>query len=72
MRLEIMLPGYSVWLRVWQVQVGRELSFYLLDSNDAANFPAIEESQRTLWRRFELRLKQDFYLDWWMAIASRV
>jgi starch phosphorylase len=23
LRLEIALPGYSVWLRVWQVQVGR-------------------------------------------------
>jgi len=28
-----------VWLRVWQVQVGRS-KLYLLDSNDAANFPA--------------------------------
>jgi starch phosphorylase len=37
--LEIALPGYSVWLRAWQVQVGR-VKLYLLDSNDAANFPA--------------------------------
>ena len=35
LRLEIALPGYSVWLRTWQVQVGR-LKLYLLDSNDAA------------------------------------
>lgn len=34
LRLEIPLPGYSVWLRTWQVQVGR-LKLYLLDSNDA-------------------------------------
>ncbi len=33
------MPGYSVWLRAWQVQVGR-VKLYLLDSNDAANFPA--------------------------------
>ena len=34
------LPGYSVSL-AWQVQVGR-VKLYLLDSNDAANFPRIE------------------------------
>ena len=39
LRLEIALPGYAVWLRAWQVQVGR-VKLYLLDSNDAANFPA--------------------------------
>ena len=39
MRLEVVLPGYPVWLRVWQAQVGR-IKLYLLDSNDAANFPA--------------------------------
>jgi len=39
LRLEIALPGYSVWLRAWQAQVGR-LKLYLLDSNDAANYPA--------------------------------
>ena len=38
LRLEFDLPGYSVWLRVWQVRVGR-VTLYLLDSNDAANFP---------------------------------
>jgi starch phosphorylase len=42
LRLEIALPGYSVWLRAWQVQVGR-VKLYLLDSNDAANFPALIE-----------------------------
>ena len=38
LRLEIALPGYSVWVRAWQVQVGR-VKLYLLDSNDAANYP---------------------------------
>jgi starch phosphorylase len=38
LRLEIVLPGYSVWVRAWQVQVGR-VKLYLLDSNDAANYP---------------------------------
>ncbi|HEY6925630.1 MAG TPA: alpha-glucan family phosphorylase [Steroidobacteraceae bacterium] len=39
LRLEIALPRYSLWLRAWQVQVGR-VKLYLLDSNDAANYPA--------------------------------
>jgi starch phosphorylase len=38
LRLQLDLPGYPIWLRVWQVQVGR-VKLYLLDSNDAANFP---------------------------------
>jgi glycogen phosphorylase len=38
-RLEIQLPGYKLWLRAWQVQVGR-VKLYLLDSNDPANMPA--------------------------------
>ena len=38
LRIEIQLPGYSVWLRTWKAQVGR-VSLFLLDSNDAANFP---------------------------------
>jgi glucan phosphorylase len=39
LRLEALLLGVSVWLRTWQVPVGRT-TLYLLDSNDAANFPA--------------------------------
>jgi glycogen phosphorylase len=39
LRLRIDLPGTSVWLRTWQAQVGRT-RLLLLDSNDAANFPA--------------------------------
>ena len=51
LRLAIALPGYSVWLRAWQVQVGR-VKLYLLDSNDAANFPrSSRDYQRALWRR---------------------
>ena len=38
LRLQLDLPGYPIWLRAWQVQVGR-LKLYLLDSNDAANYP---------------------------------
>lgn len=38
LRLNITLPGFSVWVRAWQVQVGR-VKLYLLDSNDPANLP---------------------------------
>lgn len=62
MRMEIKLPGYSVWLRVWQVQVGR-LKLYLLDSNDAANYPAYRGITSELYGGdTELRLKQEMLL----------
>jgi len=62
LRLEIDLPGYSVWLRAWQVQVGRA-KLYLLDSNDAANFPAHRGITSELYGGGpELRLKQELLL----------
>ncbi|MBU4036627.1 MAG: alpha-glucan family phosphorylase [Proteobacteria bacterium] len=62
LRLEISLPGYSVWLRAWQVQVGR-VKLYLLDSNDAANFPVHRGITSELYGGGpELRLKQELLL----------
>ena len=62
LRLKIALPGYSVWLRAWQVQVGR-VRLYLLDSNDAANFPAHRGITSELYGGGpELRLKQELLL----------
>jgi len=62
LRLEIVLPGYSVWLRAWQVQVGR-VKLYLLDSNDAANYPAHRTITSELYGGGpELRLKQEMLL----------
>jgi starch phosphorylase len=62
LRLEIALPGYSVWLRAWQVQVGR-VKLYLLDTNDAANFPAHRGITSELYGGGpELRLKQELIL----------
>jgi starch phosphorylase len=62
LRLEIALPGHSVWLRAWQVQVGR-VKLYLLDSNDAANFPAHRGITSELYGGGpELRLKQEMVL----------
>ena len=51
LRLEVSLPGYSVWLRAWEVRVGRA-KLYLLDSNDAANLAyASRNHQRAVWWR---------------------
>ncbi len=62
LRLEVALPGYSVWLRAWQVQVGR-LKLFLLDSNDAANLPAHRGITSELYGGWhELRLKQELVL----------
>ncbi len=62
LRLEITLPGYSVWLRAWQVQVGR-IKLYLLDSNDAANSPIHRSITSELYGGGpELRLKQEMVL----------
>ncbi len=62
LRLEIALPGYSVWLRAWQVQVGR-VKLYLLDSNDAVNIPIHRGITSELYGGGpELRLKQELLL----------
>ena len=62
LRLEIALPGYSLWLRAWQVQVGRA-RLYLLDSNDAANLPLHRGITSELYGgNPELRLKQEIIL----------
>jgi glycogen phosphorylase len=72
LRLEIALPGYSVWLRAWQVQVGR-VKLYLLDSNDAANFPVHRGITSELYGGGpELRLKQELLLGigGWRLLAA--
>jgi glycogen phosphorylase len=62
LRLQFDLPGYSVWLRAWQVQVGR-LKLYLLDSNDAANHPIHRGITSQLYGGGpELRLAQELAL----------
>jgi len=72
LRLEIALPGYSVWLRAWQVQVGR-VKLYLLDSNDVANYPAHRGITSELYGGGqELRLKQELLLGigGWRLLAA--
>ena len=72
LRMEIALPGYSIWLRVWQVQVGR-ITLYLLDTNDAANFPVHRAITSELYGGdAELRLKQEMVLGFggWRLLGA--
>jgi starch phosphorylase len=72
LRLEIALPGYSLWLRAWQVEVGR-VKLYLLDSNDAANFPAHRGITSELYGGGpEMRLQQEMALGLggWRLLAA--
>lgn len=72
LRLEIALPGYSVWLRAWEAQVGRT-KLYLLDSNDAANIPEHRGITSELYGGGpELRLKQELLLGigGWRLLAA--
>jgi len=62
LRLQVALPGSSVWLRAWQVQVGRT-HLYLLDSNDLENPPAHRGITSELYGGGpELRLNQEIVL----------
>ena len=72
LRFEIELPGYSVWLRAWEARVGRA-RLYLLDSNDAANYPAHRAITSELYGGGpELRLKQELLLGigGWRLLAA--
>jgi len=62
LRLKVTLSGIQVWLRAWQVQVGR-VKLYLLDTNDAANIPAHRGITSELYGGdSELRLQQELLL----------
>jgi len=72
LRLKIPFPDYSVWLRAWQVQIGR-VKLYLLDSNDTANYPAHRGITSELYGGGpELRLKQEILLGigGWQLLAA--
>jgi starch phosphorylase len=62
LRLEIKLPGWSVWLRAWEARVGR-VKLYLLDSNDAVNFPPHRGITSELYGGdSQIRLEQEIIL----------
>lgn len=62
LRISVSLPGWSVWLRAWEVKIGR-VKLYLLDSNDAVNMPVHRGITSELYGGdLELRLKQELVL----------
>jgi starch phosphorylase len=62
LRLRLDVPGHPIWLRAWQVQVGRTW-LYLLDSNDAANYPPYRGITSELYGGGpQLRLMQELVL----------
>ena len=72
LRLQLDLPGHPIWLRAWQVQVGR-VKLYLLDSNDAGNFPAYRGITSELYGGGpDLRLMQELVLGigGWRLLAA--
>ena len=62
LRLRISVPGYSIWVRTWEVRVG-SVKLFLLDTNDPANFPAHRGITSELYGEgTELRLNQELLL----------
>jgi starch phosphorylase len=62
LRIKIELSGYAVWLRTWQVKVGRA-RLYLLDSNDASNLPIHRGITSEVYGGGDdLRIKQEIIL----------
>ena len=62
LRLVLPLPGFNLWVRVWQAQVGRA-KLYLLDTNDPATPPAYRGIATELYGGGpELRVKQELVL----------
>jgi starch phosphorylase len=62
LRLQIQLPSSKIWLRCWEVSVGRG-KLYLLDTNDFANTAAHRGITSELYGGdAEMRLKQEIVL----------
>jgi glycogen phosphorylase len=62
LRLPVTLSGIKLWIRTWQVQVGRTM-LYLLDSNDPANAPAYRGITSELYGGGpDLRIRQEAML----------
>jgi glycogen phosphorylase len=58
-RLPLSLPGFKLWVRTWEVQVG-QTKLYLLDTNDPANLPEHRGITSELYGGGpELRLRQE-------------
>lgn len=61
-RIEISLRGQPLWLRAWEVKVGK-VRLFLLDSNDAANLPEHREITGEIYGGGpEMRIMQEIVL----------
>ncbi|HEY7305381.1 MAG TPA: alpha-glucan family phosphorylase [Bryobacteraceae bacterium] len=59
LRIPLNLPGFKLWIRTWEVQVGRT-KLYLLDTNDPANLPEYRGITSELYGDGpELRIRQE-------------
>jgi starch phosphorylase len=62
LRIAINLPGFRMWLRTWEVTVGR-VHLYLLDTNDPANPPTYRGITSELYGGGpEVRMAQEIVL----------
>ncbi len=62
LRISIELPGFPLWVRAWQADVGRA-TLYLLDTNDPANLPEYRGIASELYGGGpELRIQQELVL----------
>ncbi|MGA8595798.1 MAG: alpha-glucan family phosphorylase [Bryobacteraceae bacterium] len=62
LRVALALPGFKMWVRAWEVQVGRT-KLYLLDTNDPANLPEYRGFTSELYGGGqELRITQEAIL----------
>lgn len=62
LRIGIDVPGFRMWVRAWQAQVGRT-KLYLLDTNDPANLPTHRGITSELYGGGpDLRLRQELVL----------
>ncbi|MGD0548744.1 MAG: alpha-glucan family phosphorylase [Terracidiphilus sp.] len=59
LRIALNLPGFRLWVRAWEVEVGRA-KLYLLDTNDPANLPEYRGITSELYGGGpELRISQE-------------
>jgi starch phosphorylase len=62
LRIQIQMPGAKIWLRCWEVSVGRA-KLYLLDTNDFSNSAGYRGITSELYGGdAEMRLKQEIVL----------
>ena len=72
LKVAVELPGRTLWVRVWQAQVGR-VTLYLLDTNDPTNEPIDRGITGKLYGDGpEMRLRQEIVLGigGWRALEA--